>query len=96
MKKKDSQKSAVYKWESTIENKYSLDRRLSLEECRQIVDQAWPKMSAERAPIVKDGRRRRTPCYESWSHAIKLPKHSRRSIIVLHELVHALLKRHGQ
>jgi hypothetical protein len=44
---------------------------------------------------IKDGRRRRSACYESWTHSIKLPQWCRNEAIVLHELAHAVNERKG-
>ena len=93
IKPRDSQKNAVYSWERAVEKKFKLNHSLSLDECQQLINRIWAKHSRQPPPIVKDGRARRSACYEDWGHCIKLPVPQRRPMVVLHELAHALLRR---
>lgn len=91
---RDSQKQAVYNWEMALEKKLNLAHLMSLEDCQALVNKIWVKYRGNRLkpPKVKDGRRRKVPIYEPWSHYIKLPRWSRSKIVVLHETAHALLR----
>lgn len=91
-KLRDSQRSAVYKWESSLpEYRESQRTVLSLSKCEALVEKAFSDFAPNlESPCVTDGRGRSSACYSRWLHAIKLPRWSRFQVVVLHETAHAL------
>ena len=86
MIKRDSQKTAVYTWESPMPD----GDDLSLAACRDLVEFRWDdKRPGERPPKVKDGRGRKAGWANRWE--IDLPWVSRWEKLVIHETCHSLL-----
>jgi len=86
--KRDSQRSAVYKWEHNIPKG---EERMPLSACANLVKSVWMQQGRfERwCPVVKDGRGAR----RAWGgpDRIALPRHTRNMRDILHEVAHALL-----
>lgn len=91
MKRRDSQRQAVYRWEWALERRFKLERYLTLSECRALIEYHWDQRSRLSPPKITDGRGRRIACYQKWGHLIKLPRALRRPVVVLHETAHGLL-----
>ena len=88
---RDSQRQAVYDWENKILNlaNQTNGASMTLEECVALVERVWADYHPNvKPPIVLDGRGRRRACGGRWK--IKLPRWSRKPIVVLHETAHAL------
>lgn len=101
-KPRDSQRSAVYKWERAVVKKFNLDASLNLSECQAYTNWVWAKWYKSQPPLIKDGRGRRSAChYYDWRigrSVIKLPKPARSHWYILHEIAHAMLwsKKNGE
>lgn len=86
---RDGQRKALYTWERSLPGWPGAP--LSLRECQALVEMVWRERTTGAPPLVRDGRGRRHACYAPAPHDIRLPRWSRRSMIVLHEVAHALL-----
>jgi hypothetical protein len=89
-KVRDSQRSAVYKWETSLGT--ARGEQMSLDDCRELVVKVWRRYGYGREPKLKDGRGTR----RAWGSAvaINLPRHSRNAQTVLHEVGHSLVQLH--
>jgi hypothetical protein len=87
--RRDSQRSAVYAWEKSLPEWPG--EALSLAGCQELVRRVWGDHLHTDAPLVTDGRGRRRACYAPHNHQIRLPRWSRTSLVVLHEVAHAIL-----
>lgn len=88
----DTQRSAVYAWDSALEARWpeSLGTTLSLAECRALVERVWRDYHGTISPPeVTDGRMRRSAAGSHYR--IALPRSGRSVETVLHELAHAIL-----
>lgn len=87
---RDSQRQAVYRWEQAVMDIYRENNpTLTFAQCRDLVWRVWGEYRpGEQAPIVKDGRGRRSAC--GGRRSIKLPIHARCKVVVLHEIAHSL------
>ena len=90
MTSRDSQRSAIYAWESMICKAWPrCNEKLTLEECVELIRQVWEDYRpGQTPPIVGDGRGRRRACGNRGQ--IKLPTWARTKIMVLHEVAHSL------
>jgi hypothetical protein len=88
---RDSQRSAIYKWEREIAQAHpDLRRALTLAECEDMVRLVWKHYGRDGPmPAIKDGRGTRHA--RGGAQAISLPVWSRQPYIVLHETAHALV-----
>ena len=96
--KRDTQRGRVYKAE-----RCSLSGDMTLHECAEFAQfvckkakrdlyKLFPDLkitTAGRKVKVKDGRRRRRPCFDPSEHSIKLPRWGRSKQVVCHEVAHA-------
>jgi len=85
---RDSQRSKVYQWESTLPSK-----ELSLDECKALIIKAC-HYYGKAVPLVKDGRG--TTTAKGYSEVINLPRWARNTITVLHEVAHSVHTRYRQ
>lgn len=86
---RDNQRKAVYQWERSFPG-WTFEGKLSLPECEAIIGLVWAEYRPHlKPPVVKDGRGTRTA--RGSSVYISLPKWSRSSIVVLHEVTHSLV-----
>jgi len=98
---RDSQRSAVYRWEVRLVNQVDPDtrkallRELTLRECATLVHEVWESYRGPNAkpPVVGDGRGRRSAC--GSRRRIALPLYARNVQTVLHEVAHSLLDGDG-
>ena len=86
---RDTQRSAVYAWERALPAWPG--QALTLAQCAELVARVWHDHLDSPAPRVTDGRARRTACYVYDDHEIRLPRWSRTTMIVLHEVAHGVL-----
>jgi hypothetical protein len=90
---RDFQRARVYRWEAEHVFPHA-GERLSLDQCRALVDQAyrWREKPGSdpswQPPRVTDGRGRRHAC--GSREVIKLPRWARTRAIVLHECAHGM------
>jgi hypothetical protein len=103
--KKDSQRSAVYKWEDEVFKTDEVWRKpnsMTLDQCERLANKVVADFMPEPVPVVmRDGRSKRRACYYNpdfawnWrdyhSGTIDLPRWSRCPAIVLHEVTHHLV-----
>lgn len=101
MSMRDSQRSAVYKWERAVvrshveaqpagaKPRYDLLATMELQDCEALVAEVFRDYRAiQSLPVVRDGRGAR---YARGSlYLISLPRWARTRPIVLHEIAHAL------
>jgi len=92
---RDSQRSAVYRWEATIRRElvpYDYRKELlSLPSCRALVKKIAEDYDIK-APEVKDGRGTTTAyAYGGW--AVGFPRWARRPVTIIHEMAHIILYR---
>lgn len=85
LRTRDTQRSRVYDWETTLFERTSLDTPLSLAECQRLVDR-WAKSYGIEPIRVTDGR---GCCWRSKDRTIRLASHGRVSWMVAHEFAHA-------
>lgn len=85
---RDSQKQRLYDWEKRMFPS-GLQLNLTLDQCTELATQVY-RDHGVRAPIIGDGRRRRSACYVPGLHQIRLPRWSRYRAVVLHECAHGL------
>jgi hypothetical protein len=90
-KVRDSQRSAVYRWERSLDTTMHAEQ-MTLEQCRDLIGKVWKRYAYGRMPNVADGRGTRK-AYGSKSR-ISLPRWSRNPTVVLHETAHALVQLH--
>jgi len=87
-KPRDNQRSAVYKWERSLDAWPG--EHLSLHECRWWVHRVWlDYIPGDPPPKIKDGRGRRSGYGNRY--VIKLPREARYELYVLHEVAHAIV-----
>ncbi len=90
---RDTQRQAVYRWESSIFTRDTCGSLLSLAACQELVNAAWRRyLPITRVPRVLDGRARRRGCWDGWD--VRLPRATRHAFYVLHEVAHGLLDWH--
>lgn len=88
---RDSQRSALYRWEDRVARELSpaLNRKLTLEECEELIARVWDDYrTGTGPPRVKDGRGTTAARGSRWT--INLPRWARTPRVVLHEVAHAL------
>lgn len=90
---RDSQRSAVYAWERRVGLVGNSHPKISLEECRALVEKLWVGYmgSSKNMPTVTDGRGRRSACYSPSDNSLRLPVWSRQEGVVAHEVAHAIV-----
>lgn len=88
---RDSQRSAVYRWEARVWSRQQRGNKLTLDECRALIQKAWDTYVGAHVdpPAVTDGRARRSACASRWRIAI--PRYFRNGPVVLHEAAHAIM-----
>jgi len=86
----DSQRSAVYNWEQKVINQWpECNSVLSLNECKELVRRVWNDYRPGcKIPVVHDGRGRHWAAGGRWD--IYLPRWSRTTLVVLHEIAHSI------
>ena len=84
---RDSQRQKVYDWERKHWGPWEGDGDLTLAQCDALIKRVYA-LYGYPPPMLKDGRR----CKRAYGGKlfIKLPRWSRRDIIVLHECAHGL------
>ena len=90
----DTQREALYKWETSAE--VGLAARptlLTLEECQAAVDVLFRDYVDAKPPTVTDGRGSRRASYQRFGHRIRLPRWARNLRTVVHEVAHAVIAR---
>jgi hypothetical protein len=91
--RRDAQRGKVYKWEDKqlkgvlLKDSPEFTRQLSLDECRELVEQAYERYGRP-APEIKDGRRTRIARGDRFT--INLPRWARTVWTVLHEVSHGI------
>lgn len=96
---KDYQRSKVYKWERATLEQHAYNRKLTLQECQELVDDLvyWHynidryRYGAPKTPLVTDGRASRRARYDPITYTIRLPKWTRTIHYVCHETAHAIV-----
>ncbi len=86
---RDSQRSAVYAWERRLPGWPG--ECLTLGGCQQLLCEVWGEYLSSDAPLVTDGRGRRSACYAAEPHQVRLPRATRALFVVLHEAAHGIL-----
>lgn len=93
---RDSQRSAVYAWERTIEGVRTSGEFLDLEEIDVFISRVWPKERGRygrprsKAPAIQRVHWGQTRAI-SHGNAVSFPRWARNPWVVLHELAHELL-----
>lgn len=82
---RDFQRTKFYRFEETVIQRHPLNQPLSLDQCRALAH----KYNA--TVLVKDGRGRRHAGASYEDNLITLPRWSRQTSIVLHEVAHTLV-----
>ena len=82
---RDFQRTKFYRFEEAVIQRHPLNQLLSLDECRVLAH----KYNA--TVLVKDGRGRRHAGASYEDNLITLPRWSRQTTIVLHEVAHTLV-----
>jgi hypothetical protein len=82
---RDFQRTKFYRFEETVIQRHPLNQPLSLDQCRALAH----KYNA--TVLVKDGRGRRHAGASYEYNLITLPRWSRQTSIVLHEVAHTLV-----
>ena len=82
---RDFQRKKLYRFEEAVLEKHFLNRMLSLRECGTLARKYNPKID------VRDGRGRRHAGASYEDNLITLPRWSRQTVIVLHEVAHTLV-----
>lgn len=100
---RDSQRSKVYAAEDAAFPRILGLARLDLNEMQRIVDKVCSSKLVQRkyprakhAPLVTDGRARRSAAYDHWRNQVKMPTWARTKSALLHELAHALTYQKGE
>jgi len=87
---RDSQRSALYAWERRLPGWPG--EVLPLGACQETIRAVWGDYLRTAAPLVTDGRGRRSACYVPESHQIRLPRAARAVFVVLHETAHGIVR----
>ena len=82
---RDFQRTKFYRFEEAVIQRHPLNQPLSLDQCRALAH----KYNA--TVLVKDGRGRRHAGASYEDNLITLPRWSRQTSIVLHEVAHTLV-----
>ena len=82
---RDFQRAKLYRFEEAVIQRHPLNQQLSLDQCRALAH----KYNA--TVLVKDGRGRRHAGASYEYNLITLPRWSRQTSIVLHEVAHTLV-----
>ena len=82
---RDFQRTKFYRFEEAVIQRHPLNQQLSLDQCRALAH----KYNA--TVLVKDGRGRRHAGASYEDNLITLPRWSRQTTIVLHEVAHTLV-----
>jgi len=82
---RDFQRTKFYRFEEAVIQRHPLNQLLSLDQCRALAH----KYNA--TVLVKDGRGRRHAGASYEDNLITLPRWSRQTTIVLHEVAHTLV-----
>ena len=82
---RDFQRTKFYRFEEAVIQRHPLNHSLSLDQCRALAH----KYNA--TVLVKDGRGRRHAGASYEDNLITLPRWSRQTSIVLHEVAHTLV-----
>ena len=82
---RDFQRAKFYRFEEAVIQRHPLNHLLSLDQCRALAH----KYNA--TVLVKDGRGRRHAGASYEDNLITLPRWSRQTTIVLHEVAHTLV-----
>jgi hypothetical protein len=90
---RDNQRTACYNWERSLRTQYP-QPNIELVGAIALVDLISHDYGI-RAPVVTDGRGRRSACYSPRMHAIKLPRWARTKFVVCHEMAHAIAGQAG-
>ena len=85
---RDFQRSKLYRFEEAVLQRHPLNKALSLEQCCALA------RKYNHTVVVKDGRGRRHAGASYDENLISLPRWSRQTVIVLHEVAHTLVDEH--
>ena len=83
---RDSQRSAVYRWERSMSEWPG--QSLSLDDCKELIAKVCTTYHIH-IPTVRDGRGTRVARGGAW--IINLPRWARTDIVVLHECAHSII-----
>jgi hypothetical protein len=93
---RDSQRSAVYAWERSLDGVRMFHEMLNLEEVAEFVGHVWPKergrygRARSKAPTIRRVHMGQTSAI-SHGNEVSFPRWSRNPWVILHELAHELL-----
>ena len=82
---RDFQRQKLYTFEEATLQKHPLNQHLTLAECTMLARKYNPRVK------VKDGRGRRHAGASFEENLITLPRWSRQTVVVLHEIAHTLV-----
>jgi putative metallohydrolase (TIGR04338 family) len=93
---RDTQRSKVYSAERKAFG--SFEEVYSFNDCKAILSivkdgSYYRSVNGYRHVKLKDGRGRRSACYQPDTKTIKLPKWSRNDFVIMHEIAHSLAHR---